>query len=118
MVKQLTNVFSLTGNGLRDWMVQRVSSIIIVAYMIFLFGFLLLNPGFNYFDWQQLFLSNTVRIFSLITLLSIMLHAWVGIWTVLTDYIKPIWLRLIFHVAVIIALLTYLIWGVQILWGI
>jgi succinate dehydrogenase / fumarate reductase, membrane anchor subunit len=118
MVKQLTNIFSLTGNGLRDWMVQRITSVILVAYIFCLFGFLLFNSGFTYFDWQALFANPWFRIFSLITLLSIMLHAWLGIWTVLTDYIKPTWLRVVLHVAVIIALLAYLIWGVEILWGI
>jgi succinate dehydrogenase / fumarate reductase, membrane anchor subunit len=60
----------------------------------------------------------TMRIFSLLALLSLFYHAWIGIWTVITDYIKPVALRLIIEIIVVLALICYLIWGIEILWGI
>jgi len=50
-------------------------------------------------------------------LLSLFYHAWIGVRDVVMDYVKPPGVRLLIHVLVIIALLLYAIWSVQILWG-
>lgn len=118
MVNKLTNATSLTGSGLRDWLIQRVTSIVLAVYVFFIFGFILLNPGLQYYSWIALFSNNAMRVFTVLVLLSLVWHAWIGIWTIATDYLKPVAVRLPFQVAVIIALFAYFIWGVQILWGI
>lgn len=118
MVKKLTNVTSLTGNGLRDWLVQRVTSVVMAVYIFFLIGYFLAHPALQFFSWQDLFAAPAMKIFSVLFLLSVVWHAWVGIWTVITDYIKPFALHLIVQIAVILALITYLIWGIQILWSV
>ncbi len=110
------NVTSFTGNGLRDWLIQRVSAIILVAYTLFLFGFIFIHPHLTYDVWLDLFQNLFVKIFTVLALLSIYSHAWIGIWTVLTDYIKSTWLRGLLEVLVIIALIGYFVWGVAILW--
>jgi succinate dehydrogenase / fumarate reductase membrane anchor subunit len=58
-----------------------------------------------------------VRTFSLLFLLSLFFHAWIGVRDIVMDYIKPAGVRLVIHVLVILALLLYTIWSVQILWG-
>jgi succinate dehydrogenase / fumarate reductase membrane anchor subunit len=118
MVNKLTNVTSLTRNGLRDWLVQRVSAVILAAYTVFLLGFIIFHPGLDFYTWQLLFANNWMRIFSLLALLSLVGHAWVGMWTIVTDYIKQAGLRLVVQVAIILALIVYLFWGIEILWGI
>jgi len=50
-------------------------------------------------------------------LLSLFYHAWVGIRDIVMDYVKPAWIRLLIHVLVIMALLLYAIWAVEIFWG-
>ena len=60
----VTNVTSLTRNGLRDWLVQRVSAIIVGTYSIFLLAFVLLNPRMDYITWGQLFGNPWMRMFS------------------------------------------------------
>ncbi len=116
MVKKLTTDMSLTGNGLRDWLVQRFSSLIIAIYFLVLLGFFILHPHLNYSTFQHFFASTWIQVFTLITLLSLFLHAWVGIWTVITDYINPIAIRLTIQALVILTLLIYFFWGVEILW--
>ena len=111
------NVTSLTGNGLRDWLVQRVSAVILAVYTLFLIGYILFHPGIDYQQWLALFQSTWMKIASLLVLLSLMLHAWVGLWTILTDYIKCVYLQLTLYVLVLIALFSFVVWGVQILWG-
>src|SRR5947209_2075405 len=111
---KLTNVTSLTGEGLRDWLVQRVTSVIMGIYILFLFGFFLCYPHLDFYTWQSLFASTVMRVFSVLFLISLILHAWVGVWTIFTDYLKWVGLRLLLQVLVIIALFAYLIWGIDI----
>nr|CBA73764.1 succinate dehydrogenase hydrophobic membrane anchor protein [Arsenophonus nasoniae] len=46
-----------------------------------------------------------------------MIHAWIGLWQVLTDYIKSIALRLLLQLFLIVILMTYLIYGTIVVWG-
>lgn len=117
-VKKLTNVMSLTGNGLRDWLVQRVTSLILTAYSLFLLGYIMLHAGLDYSTWQGLFSHTGMRVFTVLSLLSLAWHVWIGMWTIATDYIKPTAIRLAFEIMVIIALFACVIWGIAILWGI
>lgn len=116
MVKKLITDMSLTGNGLRDWLVQRFSSLIIAAYFIVLSIFFLKHTHLNYDIFHHLFVSTWMQIFTFITLISLFLHAWVGVWTVVTDYVKPIALRLTIQFLVIVVLAIYLLWGIVALW--
>ncbi|RCX29797.1 succinate dehydrogenase subunit D [Thioalbus denitrificans] len=111
------NVAGLARTGLRDWLVQRVSAVILALYTLFLLGFLLLNPDLQFADWQGLFAQGWFRMFTLLSVLSLAGHAWVGVWGVSTDYIHPYWLRLLFQVVVILALVVFVAWAVAILWG-
>lgn len=116
MVKKVTADMSLTGNGLRDWLAQRFSSLVIAGYFFVLIGFFYLHPQLDFATLRTFFTSTWMQIFTLVTLLSLVLHAWVGIWTVITDYINPIALRLLAQVLIILALVIYFFWGIEILW--
>lgn len=113
----LTVVTSLGRNGLQDWLLQRISAIILALYVMFIFSVWMLQPTTNIIMWQHLFTSITVKYFTLLALLALIIHAWIGIWTVTTDYLKPTWLRLNVQILVYIALLFYFVMGIQILWG-
>lgn len=113
----VTNVTSLTRNGLRDWIIQRVSAVVLGIYAVFLFLYVALHPELSFTDWHNLFSDIWMQIFSFLALLSLVLHSWVGIWTVLTDYIKPYCVRLFLQVLLVLALFAYLAWGAKILWG-
>ncbi|MFN3578908.1 MAG: succinate dehydrogenase, hydrophobic membrane anchor protein [Pseudomonas sp.] len=121
----VTNVTNLSRSGLYDWMVQRVSAVLLAAYTLFLLGYLIFNPGLSYADWQGLFSQNWMRIFSLLTLVALSVHAWVGMWTISTDYLTPMALgksativRFLFQAACGLLMFVLFVWGVQILWGI
>lgn len=111
------SVASLSRTGLRDWMVQRVSAVILALYTLFLLGVLLFGPELQYAAWHGLFAQGWVRMFTLLAVLSLAGHAWVGMWGVSTDYIHPFWLRLLFQVLVILALVVFVAWAIEILWG-
>ncbi|OGS92792.1 MAG: succinate dehydrogenase, hydrophobic membrane anchor protein [Gallionellales bacterium RBG_16_56_9] len=103
--------------GLRDWLIQRASAVVMAVYSMSLAGYLLLQPRLDYDVWTALFSSQWMRTFTLLFLLAVYCHAWVGIRDIVMDYVKPAGMRLAIHVAVILALLLCVIWSVQILWG-
>jgi succinate dehydrogenase / fumarate reductase membrane anchor subunit len=103
--------------GLRDWLAQRVTAVVMACFVLFVVGYLLLQPRVDYDVWTRLFSNNVTRSFALLFLLSLFYHAWIGVRDIVMDYVKPASIRLLVHVAVILALLMYTIWSVQILWG-
>ncbi len=120
----VTAVTSLGRSGVSDWLIQRISALIMLAYVIFLVAYIVITPELSYAVWQSLFDQLWMRIFSLITLLSIVAHAWIGLWIVLTDYItdrmmggKAVALRLVALLGLAAVALTYTLWGIEIIWG-
>lgn len=107
---------SYSSSGLRDWLVQRVTAFILGIYALFLLTYLLMHPHLEYADWVAFFTPLWVKIFTFLAMLSLYLHAWIGIWTVLTDYAQHAALRLLLQVIVILALLSYFVWGIAIIW--
>jgi succinate dehydrogenase / fumarate reductase, membrane anchor subunit len=121
MVTPITN---LGRSGLYDWMIQRVSAIILILYILFLLGVVTLHPDMGYEDWQNLFALNSVRVPSLISIIAMCAHAWIGLWTISTDYFteallgsSAMLIRFVFQLSCLLVLFIYLVWCVQILWG-
>ncbi len=112
------SVLAFGQNGVSDWLWQRISAVILAFYVSFLFIYVLCHPGLDFVTWQALYHHTAMRIFTLLALLSLLIHSWIGIWTVLTDYIKSFSLRLLLQIAVVLALVIYLFWGIQILWSV
>lgn len=108
---------SLGGTGLRDWLIQRVSAVYLGIYVVFLTIYFLVHPTLTFDEWQLLFSNPWMRIGTVIALVLIGLHAWVGLVIVATDYLKMACIRLGFLGFVLIALFAYLIWGIAILWS-
>lgn len=119
-VKPVTN---LGRSGLSDWLIQRVSAVVIALYTLWLIGYLLSHPGLTYVQWAGLHQYFPMRLFSLLAVLAMAAHAWIGLWAVLTDYVtvrlmgpRATVLRLLLQVGMVGALLAYVIWAVDILW--
>ena len=111
------NITSLSYNGVRDWLIQRVSAIVLAIYSLFLIFYILLHPHMNYATWHNLFDNLPMQVLTIIVFLNLVLHAWVGVWTVTTDYLKNTCVRVTVQVLVILALITYFVWAIMILWG-
>jgi succinate dehydrogenase / fumarate reductase, membrane anchor subunit len=121
----VTQVTSFGRSGLSDWIIQRVSAVILAAYTVFLAAWVICSPETTYAQWSELFSCTAMRIFSLLALLSLIAHAWVGIWTIATDYLTPMALgkcatkvRFLFLCASALVLFVYFIWGIDILWSV
>ncbi len=118
----VTAVTSMGRSGLYDWLMQRISAVVLLAYFLFV-GFIVVS-GVDYASWKSLFGQTWMRVFSLMAFISLGVHAWVGVWGVLGDYFtermmgragNP--LRFLLQVLCGITMFTYLVWGIQILWG-
>lgn len=104
--------------GFRDWKLQRISAVVMLVYVCFLFGFFVGHiHHLTYVRWHALFSSTWMQIPTLVVLALLMIHAWVGIWTVCTDYIKCGCLRNLVEFCVFVSLIAFFFWGVQILWS-
>ncbi|OAI48897.1 hypothetical protein AYO45_03935 [Gammaproteobacteria bacterium SCGC AG-212-F23] len=114
MVKSLQ---SATG-GLTDWLIQRVSAIVMVIYSLALLVFLVMHSGFGYAEWHDLFASFTMKIGTLLFVLALLWHAWIGIWTVLTDYVKCAVLNLCLQVFFVLGLVSCFFTAFLVLWSI
>jgi len=120
----VTNVTNFSRSGLYDWMAQRVSAVLLAAYFLFLLGFWVTHPNLDYATWKALFSHTAMRIFSLLALGGLIVHAWVGMWTITTDYLTPMaigrWatgVRFLVQAACGVLQFVLFVWGVQILWG-
>ncbi|MGA7593700.1 MAG: succinate dehydrogenase, hydrophobic membrane anchor protein [Gallionella sp.] len=103
--------------GLRDWLMQRITAVLMVIYVLAIAVYLLMQPDLGYDVWTALFSSLPVRTLTLLFLLALFYHAWVGVRDIVMDYVNSAAVRLAIHMLVVLALIIYTIWSVQILWG-
>jgi succinate dehydrogenase / fumarate reductase membrane anchor subunit len=99
-------------------MIQRVTAVVLALYVFFIVGYLMMHRELDYLEWRALFEMRGVRIFSMLALVALIAHSWIGVWTIATDYIKPTGVRLFFQIVCVVAIFVYFVWGIEILWGI
>ena len=108
-------VRSVPHRGLRDWILQRLSAVMIVAYALWLMATLVCETNLTFAEWHHLFSLASVKIATILFLAALIIHAWIGIWTILTDYVKPILLRGVLYLVIVFMLIAFFIWGLLIL---
>ncbi|GAA0487206.1 MULTISPECIES: succinate dehydrogenase membrane anchor subunit [Tatumella] len=114
----VTNVSALGRNGIHDWLLLRGAAIVIALYVLYILGFFVFTGHVTFDVWRGFFAATFTRVFTLLALFSLLIHGWIGMWQVLTDYVKNVALRLVVQGLVILALLTYAIYGTIIVWGV
>jgi len=102
--------------GLRDWLAQRITAVIMAIYSVIAAVVLLSNKSITYSVWRDLFSQGWMRVATLLFMVSLAWHAWVGMRNILMDYIKPEGLRLSLQIVVLLMIASYVGWTVQILW--
>jgi succinate dehydrogenase / fumarate reductase membrane anchor subunit len=102
--------------GARDWLVQRVTALVMALYTALFIGVLASAPTLDYNAWRGLFAPQWMKLATFLFLLSVYWHAWVGVRNIFMDYVKPSGLRLVVHVLAILWLLGCAGWSLQLLW--
>jgi succinate dehydrogenase / fumarate reductase membrane anchor subunit len=120
----VTRVTSLGKNGLYDWLIQRGTALVLGIYTLCVISFLIGHSDLNHATWHAYMTSGSMKIFTFLALISVAAHAWVGLWTVVGDYLTTRQLgspataiRAAALGVVAIVTVIYVVWGVQIIWG-
>lgn len=121
----VTNVTSLTRSGLSDFVVQRVSAAILALYTLCVIGFFVVTSDVTHAQLVAYFGSTSMRLFSTLAVLAVAAHAWIGMWTIGTDYLREAHvgtaattLRLLYQAVCLLLIFVYIAWSLQIFWGI
>lgn len=103
--------------GLRDWMAQRVTAVLMALFTIVLLAQILLTrQPLGYDLWAGIFSQQWMKFLSFGLIISLAYHAWVGVRDIWMDYVKPVGLRLALHVFTLVWLLGCAGWAIQVLW--
>ncbi|MBJ7263513.1 MAG: succinate dehydrogenase, hydrophobic membrane anchor protein [Burkholderiaceae bacterium] len=111
------------GYGVKDFIAQRITAVILAVYTIVLLVGVLAMPAFTFENWQALFTFTVFalplgQILATLAFVSLAWHAWIGVRDIWMDYVKPVGLRLTLHVLTILWLVGSLAYFAQILWSI
>lgn len=115
----MVNIATTVGrSGPHDFVLLRATALVMAAYAIFLLIWIALQPQITYESWVGLYSHLSMKIFTLFALTGILIHGWIGIWQVLTDYVKCSRLRGLVQYLVVLALGVYWFTGLFVLWGV
>ena len=102
--------------GLRDWIAQRATAVIMAVYSVLLVVVLLLVRPSTFEAWQAVFANGVMKFLTFLFFVSLFYHAWIGVRDLWMDYVKPTGIRLSLHVLTITLLVGYTAWAAAILW--
>jgi succinate dehydrogenase / fumarate reductase, membrane anchor subunit len=103
--------------GVRDWLAQRVTAIVMALYTVILLVSFLSGSNFSYEGWAGLFAHQWFKIITFVVFLSLFYHVWVGMRDIWMDYAtKSVAVRLVLQVATIAWLIGCAGWAAQIIW--
>jgi succinate dehydrogenase / fumarate reductase membrane anchor subunit len=104
--------------GLREWLAQRVTALVLLAFLLLVAGALALGGRHDYQGWAAIFAPQPMKLLTELAFAALCYHAWIGVRDVWMDYIHHTGLRLALLTATILWLLYCLAWSVQILWSV
>jgi len=104
--------------GLRDWLAQRVTGVLMALFTIIVLGQLMLSSGpIGYDKWAGIFSSQWMKVLTFSVIIALLYHVWIGMRDIWMDYVtSAVWLRLVLQVATIIWLVGCAGWAIQVLW--
>lgn len=105
------------GYGMRDWLAQRVTAILMATYTVVLLALFLTSSESSYAAWSGIFSMQWFKLLTFAVIVALLYHVWVGMRDVWMDYVThSVVLRLVFQVATIVWLIACAGYAAQILW--
>ncbi|MDQ1237510.1 MAG: succinate dehydrogenase, hydrophobic membrane anchor protein [Wigglesworthia glossinidia] len=101
--------------GIYEWLLLRISGLLIFLYILCISTFIVYHAPINYINWSYFFSKKIIKIFTIVTIFSIAIHGWIGIWQVITDYVKPLFIRIVIQVIVFFILMSYILYSFKII---
>ena len=120
----VASVTSLAKSGLKDFVLQRVSAVVLALYALRALGFFLVTPNMDHDALHGYFHSFGMRFFSTLAVAALAAHVWVGMWTIGTDYVREhyfgrghtVYLA-IYQFVCLGAVFIYVVWPLSVIWG-
>ncbi len=119
----VANAESPGRRGLVDFIVQRVSAVILGLFALCVGGWFAVNPGAGHAELVGYLGTPVMLAFASLAVAALVLHTWIGMWTVGTDYLRPHYfgriatgVRLAYQAGVGIVLLVYAAWAISVIW--
>ena len=120
MVKK---VASFGRRGLFDFLAQRLTAVILALFALSVAGWFAVNPDTGHVELVRYFGSPAMMVFALLAVASLIAHAWIGMWTIGTDYLRPHYfgrfatvIRFAYQMAIGLVLFTYGVWAFAVFW--
>ncbi len=121
----MTNLTSLGRSGLADFVLQRVSAVVVGLYTLCVVGFFVTAPSVDHASLVGFLDSLAMKAFTTLAVVALAAHAWIGMWTVGTDYIRghyfgrrhTVYLA-IYQVLCGGTVFVYVLWPLTVVWGI
>lgn len=101
--------------GLGEWLLQRLSALYLGGFVLWLLLRLIISPLPDFMAWKGWVAGGGVRLAFALFMLSLLIHAWLGMRTIFIDYLRPLWLRFTAQILLALGLLTLAFWSAQIL---
>ncbi|MBZ0071229.1 MAG: succinate dehydrogenase, hydrophobic membrane anchor protein [Thiohalobacteraceae bacterium] len=106
---------SRQAHGLRAWLLQRFSAVYMAVFLPYVLIHWLAAPAHEFSDWQRWLADPLVNLASGLFLLSILIHAWVGMRDVVMDYVHATGLRITLFALVALTLTGCGLWMLRLL---
>jgi len=104
--------------GLRDWLGQRVTAVLMALFTIVVLIQFLLPGQLGYDHWAAIFAPQWMKLLTFVTIIALAYHAWVGVRDIWMDYVQAVGLRLTLQVFTLVWLVGCAGWAIQVLWRI
>ncbi len=101
--------------GLKAWLAQRLTAVYMAIFIVFAVVKLFIQPPQNYQDWIAWVAHPGVNAALALLILSLLLHAWVGLRDVIMDYVKSFAVRIGLFSLLIIVLSGCGLWSLRLL---
>lgn len=101
---------SWRAEGMRAWLLQRLSALYMAVYTIVAMVWLVLNSPLDFPAWQALFTHLLPNIASQLFIYLLLAHAWVGVRDVFVDYVHHLPTRFILLVLVTLLQVALAMW--------
>ena len=102
--------------GFRDWLSQRVTAALMALFTLVVVAQVLMPGPMGYDRWAGMFSHQWMKVLTLVVILALLVHVWVGMRDIWMDYVKPVAARLVLQVFTLVWLVGCAGWAVQVLW--
>ena len=102
--------------GLRDWLSQRITAVVMALFTLAVVVQILLPGEVGYDKWAGMFSRQWMKVLTFTVIVSLLIHAWVGMRDIWMDYVKAMGWRLTLQAVTIVWLVGCAGWAIQVLW--